>query len=234
MGQKYLLGGAFVDKKISELTYGYTEPRFSYIFTNATDPTDDFFNGNDVDVESTITPVLPLNSERVNNQTVAIYTGSEDMDKVARVRFVNMKDYVNVNQHMFDGRNYTKLPVSPTAWLQQFKRCTNGFQWSSKDTDSKDDDASFCSYDLNYLTLFNFKENKDYGKNVKYSDEANGKFIVKQYTSTDVPDARQTAIVKGLSQDVKFENATIKVQPTTGIIVSKNFTAVNTLNLQGS
>jgi hypothetical protein len=58
--------------------------------------TDDFFSGDDIDIDPFITPVLPIKSERVNNQTVSMYTGSENMEKVARVRFVNMKDYVNV------------------------------------------------------------------------------------------------------------------------------------------
>lgn len=233
MGQDYLLGGAFANKTKSELTYGYDETRYTHIFANATDPTDDFFEGNDVDVDSFITPILPISSERIRNSTVSIYTGSEDMDHVARVRFVNAKDYVNVKQTVFDGRNYTGLPASPTEWLQQFETCTNGFQWSTKDTDSSDDDASFCSYDASYLGLFTFKENKDFGKNQKYGTDDNSKFTVKQYTTTDVPDTKQTAFLKGFSQDVKFENATIKVQPTTGIIISKNFTTMNQIMLQG-
>lgn len=47
-------------------------------------------------IDSFVTPVLAVNSSRVNDQTVSIYTGSESMDKVARVRFVNLKDYVNL------------------------------------------------------------------------------------------------------------------------------------------
>ena len=98
MGQNYLFGGAYADKKLSELVYGYNETRFSYIFKNQTNEmtTDDFFSGDDIDIDPFITPVLPIKSERVNNQTVSIYTGSENMEKVARVRFVNLKDYVNV------------------------------------------------------------------------------------------------------------------------------------------
>jgi len=48
-----------------------------------------------------------------------------------------------------------------------------------------------------------------------------------QYVTTDVPDAKQTAVLKGLSQNVKFDNATIKVSPATGVIISKNFTTTN-------
>lgn len=40
------------------------------------------------------------------------------MEKVARVRFVNTKDYVNLNQPLYDGRNFTKQPISPTAYLE--------------------------------------------------------------------------------------------------------------------
>lgn len=233
MGQDYLLGGAFANKTVGELTYGYNETRYTHIFANSTDPTDDFFGGNDVDFDPLITPILPISSERIRNQTVAIYTGSEDIDHVAKVRFVNSKDYVNLKQTIFDGRNFTALPVSPTAWLEQFERCTNGFQWSTKDTDSSDDDATFCSYDASYLSLFTFKENKDFGSKQTYGTDDNSQFIVKQYTTTDVPDLAQTAVLKGLSQHVKFENASIKVQPTTGIIISKNFTTQNQIMLQG-
>jgi hypothetical protein len=67
MGQDYLLGGAFANKTMSELTNGYNETRYSYIFTNATNSTDDFFEGNDVDVDSFITPILPIYSERIRN-----------------------------------------------------------------------------------------------------------------------------------------------------------------------
>jgi len=67
MGQNYLLGGAFANKTTSELTYGYNEKRLTYIFSNMTDPLNDFFEGNDIDVDAFITPVLPIHSERVNN-----------------------------------------------------------------------------------------------------------------------------------------------------------------------
>ena len=171
MGQNYLLGGAFMDRLQSEVTYGYDEPRFKYIFQNTTDPTFDFFTGNDIDmIDSQITPILALNSARVNNQTVSIYTGSESMDKVARVRYVNYKDYVNMQQSVFDGREISELPITPTAWLEQFQECTNGFQWNVKDTESKDDGTTFCSYDLTYLTLFTYKEDTDFGKKTLYGD----------------------------------------------------------------
>lgn len=101
-----------------------------------------------------------------------------------------------------------------------------------KDTDSKDEDTTFCSYDMTYLSQFNFKVNKDFGKNQLFGNTKKAeKFTVKQYVTTDVPDARQTAIVKGFSQDVMFNNATIMVQPATGLIVSKNFTTTNSLML---
>lgn len=97
MVQTYLLGGAFKTLTVKEITLGYEEPRFKYIFRNSTDPNDDFFDGNDVDIDSYITPILTLESPRVNNQTVSIYTGSIDMGHVAKVRFVNLKDYINLN-----------------------------------------------------------------------------------------------------------------------------------------
>merc|ERR1712100_946235 len=103
MVQSYLLGGAFIQNQTKEeLWYGYTENRFQYIFRNATDPNDDFFEGNDIDVDPHITPVLPQQSPRLSDQTVSIYTGSIDMDQVAKVRFLNMKDYININLPIYD------------------------------------------------------------------------------------------------------------------------------------
>lgn len=37
------------------------------------------------------------------------------MESVAKVRFVNLKDYINVKSRIFDGKSYTNLPHSPTA-----------------------------------------------------------------------------------------------------------------------
>lgn len=117
MVQEYLLGGAFVEYKTLQVVFGYEEPRFKYIFVNQTDLNDDFFEGNDVDIDAFITPVLSLQSPRVTNQTVSIYTGSINMDQVAKVRFVNLKDYVNINSRIYDGRNFTLIPQSPTIQL---------------------------------------------------------------------------------------------------------------------
>lgn len=67
MVQDYLLGGVSLEKRQYAVVYGYEEPRFQYIFVNNTDLNDDFFEGNDIDVDSNISPILPLLSHRVNN-----------------------------------------------------------------------------------------------------------------------------------------------------------------------
>ena len=49
-----------------------------------------------------------------------------------------------------------------------------------KDTDSKDEDTTFCSYDMSYLSQFNFKVNKDFGKNQLFGNTKKAeKFTVK-------------------------------------------------------
>lgn len=107
MVQEYLLGGAWRDYSPEEIVLGYNETRWQYIFQNQTDMTFDFFQGNDIDVETYVSPVLSVKSPRVTQQTVSMFTGSNQLDHVARVRFMNMKDYINVNSPIFDGTQIT-------------------------------------------------------------------------------------------------------------------------------
>lgn len=50
-------------------------------------------------------------------------------------------------------------------------------------------------YDLNYMTVFSYKENADYGVQ-KYSK---GEYNEKLLESKQVPDALQTATLKGMA-----------------------------------
>lgn len=83
-----------------------------------------------------------------------MYTGSISMDQVAKIRFVNQKDYININAKIYDGRNMTMYPQSPTPDLKQFENSTNGNQWAINLT--KADNSTLSAYDLSYMTVFNY------------------------------------------------------------------------------
>lgn len=231
MVQEYLLGGSSKTLTIKQLTLGYEEPRFKFIFQNSTDSNDDFFDGNDVDVDSFITPILTLESPRVNNQTVAIYTGSLDMEHVAKVRFVNLKDYINLNLPIYDGRNITWYPASPTAQLKQFKNSTNGNQWAASKTGTNATD-NLQSYDLNHLSTFNYKYNDSIKWDLSWYGIAKAHFVFKQFNSNDQPDKGQTIFMKGMNQGVEVTKNTMKVQADTGIILNKTVESTYRLNIQ--
>ena len=71
---------------------GYEDKRLARIFNN----TDDFFNGMEVDISSYVTPMFTQNSPMsVENTTLAIKLGTNSIDDVAQMRFINDLNYVN-------------------------------------------------------------------------------------------------------------------------------------------
>lgn len=68
------------------------------------------------------------------HQQIGMYTGALNVQHSARIRFMNLKDYINTNGLIFNGQNMTNLPLSPTRNLVQFDSATNGMQFGFSDT----------------------------------------------------------------------------------------------------
>lgn len=94
--------------------------------------TADYFEGMEVDMQSFITPALTDKSPTSMKQHMGIYAGSISIDNVAKVREMNDKDYMNREQRMWIGKNFTDLQVPPEGNYNIFGLATNGMQFSPK------------------------------------------------------------------------------------------------------
>jgi len=157
MIQDYTFGGSTTPKlTLEDLVLGYNDERINYIFQNADDPAADFFSGQEVDINNFITPILSSQSPMYTGQEIGIYTGALDASHVARVRFMNLKDYINTRGPIFDGGNYTVLPLSPTRWLMQFDGATNGMQFDA--AAAQKDGSTLHALDQQFMTIFKYTE----------------------------------------------------------------------------
>lgn len=89
----------------------------------------DFNLGNDKDLVSTIYPINNELSSSIQNQELRIETGSIDVSKVARIRQINQKPYINVLTNIFNGTGYVQAPVNPYSVRVPLSEDTSGMQF---------------------------------------------------------------------------------------------------------
>jgi len=102
MVQNYLFGGATSEKSINEWLMGYEETFFHEISQG------NFYQGNDKDLINKINPVFNLNTQQVADAELRMDTGALNLDRIARIRQINQRPYLNIKQKIFNGTGYVE------------------------------------------------------------------------------------------------------------------------------
>lgn len=92
---QYLFGNV-TSLSLNAFLYGYNDQYIVHAFDERP-----FLAGKEVDLEPFISPIL-TDEQRMNEQK-GIYPGTIDLDRVASIRFINQKHYINKNVPIKNG-----------------------------------------------------------------------------------------------------------------------------------
>ena len=119
------MGGAYYNYTVHELLFGYTSIIAEKINGG------DYFAGADYDLVAEVTPVFNDLVGVIADATTDIYTGSNGVDEVSKVRLENGVAYTNKIFNQYNGTYYTPVPLNPDTTTGyetavMFKGASNG------------------------------------------------------------------------------------------------------------
>jgi hypothetical protein len=204
-----------------EYLFGYEDTRLQLAFNN----TADYFDGMEVDMPAYFTPTIVDKSPLSLEQKTGIYTGSVSLDKVARVRFLNEKNYLNRQMPIFDGAERTMMPVT-TGGIERFTKATNGMQFAPGVVQNDD---KLTLFDDQLLALTDYKSNGDIDSDFGKSGSG---IQVKRYDADAA--VLPGSLLTGQMVDQSVTNAYIKLQPETGLMLERGQKVDNALTIPGA
>ena len=74
-------------------------------------------------------------SPNYQQEVKGIYTGSVSTDNISKIRFINGKNYFNKNVQVYNGVDFTTLPVSTSSSLTTLDQIFNGMQYEPRTGD---------------------------------------------------------------------------------------------------
>lgn len=90
---------------LNHFIYGYNDHYIADLYSD-----EEFLKNKEVAINSYITPIFTEKSPDLSNQKIGLFTGSNDLEQVSRVRFLNDKNYMNKLQDiMVNSENTTQL-----------------------------------------------------------------------------------------------------------------------------
>ena len=136
----YLLGGSSMDGDLDRTVFGFAYDSTPYLFNETV--------GQEPLLNKFFSPVFAESNEQFESQNTGILTGSIDLDVIARVRFLNGKNYVNLQMPINSGLALELAQVYSKKGLDVFSGATNGMQWSPTA------EESLSVFDPSLLTQF--------------------------------------------------------------------------------
>eukprot|EP00347_Sterkiella_histriomuscorum_P017232 403350176 len=148
--QNYLLGSPIIEKSANDWIKGYKADFINVVTAG------DFFQGNDKDLTPQITPLMNEFNPSVTNQEMRIDTGALEQERISRVRQINLKPYLNIQQNIYNGTGYVQAPVNPWYNRVSLNDMTNGLQYKPEINE-----GTLNQYDNVYMRNFVYKYSED-------------------------------------------------------------------------
>lgn len=83
-------------------------------------------------------------------------TGSLEIEKIARIRQINQKPYLNVLQQIYNGTGYVSVAVNPYDVRVPLDENTNGMQFKPEINEGNLD-----AYDNSFFRAFSYQYSED-------------------------------------------------------------------------
>jgi len=121
--QEYMFDGPRSMIDIQDYIMGMEETKLKNLYSDV-----GFFDGREVSMDDYVGSVFNEESNWRMHEHKGIYTGAISKENIAKVRFINSKNYVNRNMDIDNGDGHTTVPVSPTIIFDSLttKNVTNG------------------------------------------------------------------------------------------------------------
>lgn len=100
MVQDYLMQDITLNIPVDTWLTGYKAPFFDQVASG------DFFQGNDKDLISKISPLNNEFNDDIQNSEMRIDTGTLDQSRICRIRQINEKPYLNILRNIYNGATY--------------------------------------------------------------------------------------------------------------------------------